>query len=145
LAASRIWKKASGFWAVPRTTGRSGVSALSRKSRIASSGASARRSSSDSRLMLWISCEVRNPSKKWMNGMRARRVATWATSARSCASCTDAEASMAHPVVRACMTSLWSPKIESACVATLRAATWTTAGVSSPAILNRLGTMSSRP
>ena len=43
------------------------------------------------------------------------------------------------------MTSLWSPKIDSACVAIVRAATWMTAGVSSPAILNMLGIISSRP
>ena len=54
-------------------------------------------------------------------------------------------ASIAQPVVRACITSLWSPKIDSAWVATVRAATWITAGVSSPAILNMFGTISSRP
>ncbi len=43
------------------------------------------------------------------------------------------------------MTSLWSPKIESACVAIVRAATWITAGVSSPAILNMLGIIRRRP
>ncbi len=43
------------------------------------------------------------------------------------------------------MTSEWSPKIDRACVATVRAATWITAGVSSPAILNMLGSISSRP
>jgi hypothetical protein len=52
---------------------------------------------------------------------------------------------MAHPVVRACIASLWSPKIDSACVAIVRAATWITAGVSSPAILNMFGIISSRP
>ena len=52
---------------------------------------------------------------------------------------------MAQPVVRAAITSLWSPKMESACVATERAATWITAGVNSPAILNMLGSISSRP
>ena len=72
-------------------------------------------------------------------------MAAWATSARSCASCTDAEQSMANPVGRAAITSEWSPKIESACVATARAATWKTAGVSSPAILNMLGIISSSP
>ena len=77
--------------------------------------------------------------------MRERSVATWATSARSWASCTEAAASMAQPVERAAMTSLWSPKIESAWVATVRAETWMTDGVSSPAILNMLGIMSSRP
>ena len=48
-------------------------------------------------------------------------------------------------MVRACITSLWSPKIDSAWVATVRAATWMTAGVSSPAILNMFGIISSRP
>ena len=92
-----------------------------------------------------ISCEVRKPSKKCRNGTRDRSVAACATSAKSCASCTEPAESIAQPVVRACMTSLWSPKIDSACVATVRAATWITAGVSSPAILNMLGTISSRP
>ena len=52
---------------------------------------------------------------------------------------------MAKPVARAAITSLWSPKIESACAASERAATWKTAGVSSPAILYMLGIISSRP
>ena len=52
---------------------------------------------------------------------------------------------MVHPVERAAMTSLWSPKIESACVAMLRAATWITQGDSSPATLNMLGIIRSRP
>ena len=39
----------------------------------------------------------------------------------------------------------WSPKIESACVASVRAVTCIVAGVSSPAILNMLGIISSRP
>jgi len=43
--------------------------------------------------------------------------------------------SMAHPVIRADMTSLWSPKMESPCVARERAATWKTVEVSSPEIL----------
>ena len=77
--------------------------------------------------------------------MRARSVAAWATRAKSCASWTDPAASIAQPVVRACMTSLWSPKIDRAWVATVRAATWMTAGVSSPAILNMFGTIRSRP
>ena len=92
-----------------------------------------------------ISCEVRNPSKKWRNGTRARRVAAWAIRAKSWVSCTELAASMAQPVVRACITSLWSPKMDRAWVAIVRAATWITAGVSSPAILNMLGIISSRP
>ncbi|OQC35158.1 MAG: hypothetical protein BWX64_02579 [Acidobacteria bacterium ADurb.Bin051] len=43
------------------------------------------------------------------------------------------------------MTSEWSPKIDSAWVATVRAATWSTNGLSSPAILYRFGTISSSP
>ncbi len=65
--------------------------------------------------------------------------------AKSCASCTEPEASSAKPVWRAAMTSEWSPKIDSAWVATVRAATWRTNGVSSPAILYMLGIISSRP
>ena len=72
-------------------------------------------------------------------------MAAWATSARSCASCTDDDASIAKPVVRAAITSEWSPKIESAWVAIVRAATCITNGVSSPAILNMFGSISSRP
>ena len=48
-------------------------------------------------------------------------------------------------MVRAAMTSEWSPKIDSAWVAKARAATWKTVGVSSPAILNMFGSISSRP
>ena len=39
------------------------------------------------------SCEVRNPSKKWRNGMRERIDARCAIAAKSCASWTEAEAS----------------------------------------------------
>ncbi len=74
-----------------------------------------------------------------------RKVAACATRAKSCASCTLEAQSIAQPVVRAVITSEWSPKMLSACVATVRAATWITAGVSSPAILNMFGSISSRP
>src|SRR5688572_28141673 len=50
--------------------------------------------------ILFSSCDVRNPSKKCRNGTRYARVAIWATIARSCTSCTEADASMAHPVLR---------------------------------------------
>ena len=116
-----------------------------RNASTSSSRTSARTSSSSSTAILLISCEVRKPSKKWRNGTRARSVAACATSAKSCASWTEPAASIAQPVVRACITSLWSPKIDRAWVATVRAATWITAGVSSPAILNMLGTISRRP
>ena len=143
--ASRAWKKTSGFCAVPRTTGASGVMPRLRNARTSSSRTSARMSSSSSTAILLISCEVRKPSKKWRNGTRARSVAACATSAKSCASWTEPAASIAQPVVRACITSLWSPKIDRAWVAIVRAATWMTAGVSSPAILNMLGIISRRP
>ncbi len=91
------------------------------------------------------SWEVRNPSKKCTNGTRVRSVAACATSARSCASCTDAAASKAKPVWRTAITSEWSPKIDSPCAAIERAATCRTAQVSSPAILYMFGTISSRP
>ena len=91
------------------------------------------------------SCDVRKPSKKCTNGTRDSSVARCAMSAKSCASCTDDEHSIAKPEARTAITSLWSPKIERACVATVRAATWNTTGVSSPAILNMLGSISSRP
>ena len=65
--------------------------------------------------------------------------------AKSEASCTLAEPSMPQPVVRQARMSLWSPKMESAWVATARAVTWKTVGWSSPAILNMLGTISNSP
>ncbi len=43
------------------------------------------------------------------------------------------------PVWRQAITSEWSPKIESACVASVRAATCMLKAVSSPAILYRFG------
>ena len=72
-------------------------------------------------------------------------MAICATSARSATSCTEFEASIAQPVARQAITSEWSPKIDSACVASVRAVTCIVAGVSSPAILNMLGIISSRP
>ena len=92
-----------------------------------------------------ISCDVRKPSKKCTNGTRDSSVAICAMAARSCASCTEADASCANPVARTAITSWWSPKIDSACEASARAATWKTAGVSSPAILYMFGIISSRP
>ena len=52
--------------------GRSGESARPRCARTSSSGTSARRSSSESSSIVFSSCEVRNPSKKWTNGTRVR-------------------------------------------------------------------------
>ena len=69
--------------------------------------------------------------------MRASTVAAWAIRAKSWASWTEFDASMAKPVARAAMTSLWSQKMDSAWAASDRAATWITAAVNSPAILLR--------
>ena len=52
---------------------------------------------------------------------------------------------MAKPVCRQAMTSEWSPKIHSACVATVRAETLMTQGNCSPAILYMLGIINSKP
>ena len=81
----------------------------------------------------------------WRKGTRAASVAACAIRAKSCASCTEAAKSIAQPVERVAITSLWSQKIDRACVATDRAAMWKTVDVSSPAILNMLGIISSRP
>ena len=43
------------------------------------------------------------------------------------------------------MTSWWSPKIQSTCEASVRADTWKTVGMSSPAILYMFGIIRSRP
>jgi hypothetical protein len=130
---------------VPRNTGRFGFNARSRWAEIRFSSTTRRITSSSIISILATSCDVLNPSKKWRNGTRDSRVARWETNAMSWASWTEAEASMANPVCRAAITSEWSPKIESAWVAIDRAATWMTAGVSSPAILNMLGSMRSKP
>ena len=61
------------------------------------------------------------------------------------ASCTELEHSIPNPVARQDITSEWSPKIESAWVAKVRAETWNAVGDSSPAILFMLGIISSRP
>jgi len=95
--------------------------------------------------MVLTSCEVRKPSKKCRNGTRQRRVAACATRAKSWASCTEDAHSIAQPVIRALITSEWSPKMLSAWVARVRAATWITAGVSSPAILYMFGSISNSP
>jgi hypothetical protein len=55
--------------------------------------------------ILFSSCELRNPSKKCRKGTRARSVADWAMSAKSCASWMLLEQSRAQPVERVAMTS----------------------------------------
>jgi hypothetical protein len=80
-------------------------------------------SSSLSISILLTSAEVRKPSKKCRKGMRDSKVEAWAIRAKSCASCTEQEASRAKPVERVAITSEWSPKIESAWIARERAET----------------------
>ena len=92
-----------------------------------------------------ISCDVRNPSKKLRNGMRLLSVARCATGARSMTSCTEPSQSIAKPVWRQAITSMWSPNILNELPASERADTWNTVGNFSPAILYMLGIMSSKP
>ena len=68
-----------------------------------------------------------------------------ATAAMSWASWTEPDASSAKPVWRHAITSWWSPKMERAWVARVRAETWKTAGSISPAILYMFGIISRRP
>ncbi len=105
----------------------------------------ARRWSSVSSSIFATSWEVRKPSKKCRKGTRLSSVAACATRARSWASCTEPDANIAKPTWRQAMTSEWSPKIESAWVATVRAATCMQKAVSSPAILYMLGIISRSP
>ncbi len=58
------------------------------------------------------------------------RLAIWEMRAKSCASCTLLAQSRAQPVWRTAITSEWSPKIDRAWVATVRAATCSTKGMS---------------
>ncbi len=63
----------------------------------------------------------------------------------SCDSCTEADEINAQPHERQAITSPWSPKMLRACVATVRAVTWNTVAVNSPAILNMFGIINNRP
>ena len=91
------------------------------------------------------SWEVRKPSKKWRKGIRLFKEARWAIAAKSCASCTLPLAKSPKPVCRTAITSEWSPKMESAWVASARAETCMQNAVSSPAILYMFGIISNRP
>ena len=145
LRDSTAWKYTSPFWAVPLVTGASGLRARERKFSRAFSLTMAFRSASSMASIFWISCEVRNPSKKCRKGTEALIAERCATAARSWASCTEPEASIAKPVWRQAITSWWSPKIERACDARARADTWNTAGSISPAILYIFGIIRRRP
>ena len=60
-------------------------------------------------------------------------------------SCTLPLESMAQPVARQAITSLWSPKMLMAWVPTVRLATWSTAGSREPAIRYITGIISISP
>ena len=68
-----------------------------------------------------------------------------ATGLKSITSCGLDSASIANPVWRHAYTSLWSPKILSACVATVLADTSNTHGSCSAAILYIFGIISKSP
>ena len=75
VAASRAWKKASGFCAVPRSTGRSGVIARRgvRQPAPHRANRAGRRPISSS--ILATSCDVRKPVEEMQEGHAALRVA----------------------------------------------------------------------
>ena len=80
--------------------------------------------SSSSSSIFATSCEVRKPSKKCRNGIRDSSVGGLRDQREVLRFLHRfAEQSIAQPVARAAITSLWSPKIDSACAATERAAT----------------------
>ena len=143
--ASRAWKNTSGFCAVPRTLGRFGVRLRNRCASRSSSEIKSISVESGITAIFDTSWDVRKPSKKWRIGTWARSVAACEIAAMSCASWTDADASIANAVCRAPITSEWSPKMLSAWVAIERAATCITIGDNSPAILYMLGSMRSSP
>ena len=80
-----------------------------------------------------------------MKGTRVFNAVKCATGARSITSCTEDSANIAQPVARAAITSWWSPKIDNACAAIARAATWNTPGSNSPDTLYKLGNINNRP
>ena len=77
--------------------------------------------------------------------MWARMALRCATAARSAACCTLPLESRAKPVWRQFITSEWSPKMEKACVPTVRDATCSTIGSRSPAMRCSVGIMSINP
>ena len=119
---SLFWKNTSGFCEEPFWYGALLVIALCLNLLISSVGKSALISSSVMMFIFCISCDVRNPSKKWTTGKEVLRARMCAMSAKSCASCTEFEHKSIAPVCRTAITSLWSPNMERAWVATVRAA-----------------------
>ncbi len=88
---------------------------------------------------------MRNPSKKCRNGTRPSMAARCGTAVRSMTSCTLPSQIIARPVWRHAITSEWSPKMENACVPTVRELTCRTPGSSSPLRRYSAGIISIRP
>lgn len=143
--ASAFWKKVSWNWPSWRECGLFGFRPRARWARSSSQGTICCMASYGITIGLLISCEVRKPSKKFMKGTEVFSVAMWLTSAMSIVCCTLLPARIANPVCRVAITSVWSPKMHSACLVIARAATWKTSGFSAPAMMYMLGTMSSSP
>ena len=78
--------------------------------------------SSDKTFTSFNSCEVLKPSKIFRKGIFDFKVAAVAIMAMSCASCALLPNNIAKPVDLTAITSLWSPKIDKACVAKALAA-----------------------
>ena len=93
-------------------------------------------------LSSWL---VLKPSKKCKNGklpsiaLKCEIIDIWYES------CTEEEANIQKPVLRVAYISWWSPNIDNAWVAKLRAATWITPGNISPAILYIVGIINNNP
>ena len=148
LTASRAWKNTSGFCAVPRMLGASGVNpARYRCSATNSSLIIARITvSSLSNSILEISCEVRKPSKKCRKGNarfegggmgNQRHVVTFLDRSRRRVTQNLSGAPPSRPSGHRKWIRL-APLSD-------RAAIWKTVGVSSPAILYIFGSINNNP
>ena len=104
LAASHICMKISGACEVPRRCGWVGLSARSWWRLMASQGIMEFMVSSGSSVIEAISCDVRQPSKKWTTGNDAFKAMMCDINARSCASCTEWEFIMMQLVCRVAIT-----------------------------------------
>ena len=120
-SASRAWKKTSGFCAVPRRTGWSGVSARARcvgERVLGQQARSARR-----RARPTLGSRARCGSRRRSAGTARAPPASRRARRRRSPGPPAGAARTAWPCrsARQAITSPWSPKIESACVARLRA------------------------
>ena len=145
LIDSHIWKYTSGFWFVPLITGWSGFNPYLLNLSNASWSINPSRSLLSITSIFCNSCEILNPSKKFIKGICAFMADRCATADKSITSCTEPSQSIAIPVCLAAITSWWSPKILNEDVAIALAATWTTPGSLSPTSLYKFGIISNNP